>query len=163
MLVVVLIIGIIANFAVLSLGGRALDDRLDTEARRLEQVLRLALEEAEIKGVEIGFRHTDAGYHFIARDNEGQWQDYAQSGVLRPRNLPDPFFIELRVEGRAVPPAQEVEGEDRKLEPQVLLLSSGELTPFSLDLKAPRHPLGYRLQGDALGKLVLERQADTPS
>lgn len=160
-LVVVVIIGILATFATLSIGNRALDDRLDAEARRLEQVLKLASEEAEAKGVEIGFRYTQDRYEFLATDKDGRWAPYADAGPLRARAIPDPFYVELRVEGRPVPPAQDQTSRDQKIEPQILLLSSGEVTAFSMDLKASAYPAFYRLDVDALGKFTLARQDGT--
>ena len=54
LLVVVLLIGIIANFAVLSMSGRALTDKLSVEAQRLNQLVQLAAEEAQVKGLNLG-------------------------------------------------------------------------------------------------------------
>lgn len=163
-MVVVLIIGIMLTFATLSVGDRAAGDTLDLEARRLEELFRLALEEAELKGFEIGFRYTESQYQFLAVGGEGRWEPIAE-GPLRPRPIPLPLEIRLRVDGRPVPPAQDQapraasreDDEAPELEPQVLFLSSGELTPFSLDLTAAGVDAAHRLSGDLLGRLTLER------
>lgn len=151
-LVVVLIIGILLTFASLSIGDRALAERVETESRRMEQLFRLALEDAELKGYEIGFRLTDTRYEFLVIGPEGQWVPMDQ-GPLRPRLLTAPLLYALRVDGRAVPPARE--NPDKKIapEPQVLLLSSGEATAFSLDFSATGAPLAYRIEADALGRI----------
>jgi len=172
-LVVVLIIGILVTFASLSISNRALEDRLEFEARRLDKTLRLALEEAEIKGLLIGFRYLPDRYEFITLGEKGQWQPYA-SGPLRPHALTAPFEIELRVEGRVAPPAQEPEKSeekdardeddkeprkrDAKSEPQVLLLSSGEITAFVLALRAGELQSRYLIEADALGKFDFKRE-----
>lgn len=159
-MVVVVIVGILATLAVLSVGNRALDDRLDLEARRLNRVLQLAAEEAETKGIEIGLRITDQRVHLLALDSERHWADYAESGALRSRDIAAPFYIDLTVEGRAVPPAQETSGEDAeaKVEPQALLLSSGEVTPLRLLLRARGYRPYYQIEADALGRFTLTRQ-----
>ena len=68
--------------------------------------------------------------------------------------MPEPLRIQLSVEGRPVP----TESKDSEtLTPQVLLLSSGEASPFVLDLQAPGVKSFYRLEGDLFGRLKLER------
>lgn len=151
-LVVVLIIGIIVTFAMLSLGSRALDDQLETEARRLQQLFALANEEAAVQGADFGWRQTREGYEFLALDESGQWAGIA-AGPLRARALAEPLYLELRVEGRAVPPAAQGEAL-----PQVLLLSSGDTTAFRVDLRAAGYQPYFRLEGDALGRLRMARQ-----
>ena len=166
MLVVVLIIGILATFATLAIGNRSLDDKLQIEAQRLEKILQLASEEAEAKGIELGFRYTDSGYEFLALNADGLWEPYSEAGPLRERELPPPFYLELRVEDRPVPPAQKARGKDelakKPLKPQLFLLSSGELTPFALLLKAQNHPRYFRVQGEMLGKITLEQKTLEP-
>ncbi|HSW15464.1 MAG TPA: type II secretion system minor pseudopilin GspH [Solimonas sp.] len=114
-LVVVLIIGILVTFASLSISSRSLEDRLEFEARRIDQTLRLALEEAELKGLLIGFRYLPDRYEFLSPGQDGDWEAFT-AGPLRPRALTAPFEIELRVEGRVVPPAQESRKEKERRE-----------------------------------------------
>jgi general secretion pathway protein H len=171
LLAVIVIIGIIVTFASLSIGNRALDDRLEAEARRLEQLLKLAEDEADLKGIAIGLVFTREGYRFLASDTSSNWVDYAQSGVLRSRPLLQPFFTELRMEGRLIPaltgdaaaktdrkPDGNGQDEADKLKPQVLLLPGGQMTPFTLDLKAPDYPSYFRIEGDLLGRVTRERK-----
>lgn len=153
-LVVIAIIGTIVTFAVLSLGSRALDEQLETESERLYQLLAIAAEDAEIQSLDLGWRYTDRGYEFLALTTAGEWSPLQTSGSLRARTLPQPLFIDLSVEGRALPPS--APGEEL-VEPQVLLLSSGEVSSFRLDLKARGHKPYVRLQGDALGRLSKKR------
>lgn len=161
-LVVVLIIGIMLTFATLSVSDRATADKLDTEAQRLEQLFRLAQEEAELKGQELGFRYTDEQYQFLAVGPEGRWAPVAE-GPLRPRAIPQPLELSLRVEDRPVPPAQDGSGEkkdqgdEQAFKPQVLILSSGELTAFSLSVSARGLEGSYRISGTLIGRISLER------
>ncbi|MES2488463.1 MAG: type II secretion system minor pseudopilin GspH [Pseudomonadota bacterium] len=157
LLVVIVIIGILATFATLSIGNRALDDRLEVESKRLEQTLKLALEEAETKGIDIGFIYTQEQYQFLALDKSGLWAPYVASGPLRPRPIPAPFYLELRIEDRPVQPASDVP-DSKKIEPQILLLSSGEVTAFAVDIKAENYDPYYHIQADTLGKFQRERR-----
>lgn len=177
LLAVIVIIGIIVTFASLSIGNRALDDRLEAESKRIEQLLKLAEDEADLKGIPIGLVFTREGYRFLIGDPANRWVDYAQSGVLRSRPLMQPFFTELRIEGRLIPPlavadpsaaapppapagaeAGSEEDEATRLKPQVLLLPGGQMTPFTLDLKAPGYPSYFRIEGDLLGRVRRERR-----
>lgn len=169
----IVIIGILATFVSLSIGNRALDDRLEAESKRIEQLLRLAEDEADLKGVAIGLSFGETGYRFLVIDNSRNWVDYAESGLLRARSLLQPFYVELRIEGRLVPPAATgdaapkpvktragtAEDKDaKKIQPQVLLLPGGQLTPFSLDIRAPNYGSYFHLEGDALGRITRERR-----
>ncbi len=49
------------------------------------------------------------------------------------------------------------ENDAQRLTPQVLLLSSGEITPFVLELTAPGLTASYRIEADALGRIKRSR------
>lgn len=175
LLVVMVIIGVLATLVSLSVSGRAVDDRMHAESRRLEELLRLASDEAQAKGLELGFRQTTEGFEFLTPDSESARWVVLADGIFRPRQVPEPFYLELRVEGRVLRPvapaaspddeAQAATGEarkddERRIEPQVLILSSGEMTAFTLDLKLKDHAQFYRVEGSELGELKLQRQED---
>lgn len=175
LLVVMLIIGVLATMVSLSVSGRAADDRMQAESRRLEELLRLASDEAQAKGLELGFRQTTEGFEFLTPDSEsGAWAVLAE-GMFRPRQVQEPFFLELRVDGRLLRPATavpKVEDEDEedaapgrasvdktlRVEPQILILSSGEMTPFTLDLKLKDMTQFYRVEGNEMGELKSQRE-----
>jgi general secretion pathway protein H len=162
-MVVMFILAILATFISLKIGNRTLDDRLQTESERFEQLVRLAQEESEVKGVPIGLRFTTSGYQFLSLDDKGNWTDYS-AGALRPRPLAPPFFADLQVEGRAVPPAQDQQpgalalDQEQKLQPQILLLPGGEATAFAVDLRVQGYPYYFHVESDALGRMLDERR-----
>lgn len=180
--VVIVVIGVLASFASLGIGNRINDDKLSNEAERVKAILQLASEEAEAKGVDIGVRFTEGGYRLLVLDANRHWADYENSGALRRRQYAIPLGLRLTVDGHPAPlpkdltPAEEAEDgldksarfhtreEDaaRRITPQVLLLSSGEMTPFTLDMDAPGVRSGFRLEADALGRLKLARQTRQP-
>ena len=155
MLVVVVIIGVLAGFSVLSISTRSLDDRLGLEAERLEKLIALAAEEAEIQGIEIGLHLEKDRYEFLTLSPEGAWAPLTDNGALRQRSIPEPLQARLSVEGR---PANTSTTNSETLTPQVLLLSSGEVSPFVLELLAPGLKHSYRLESDVLGRFKLERK-----
>ncbi|AXQ29442.1 type II secretion system protein GspH [Solimonas sp. K1W22B-7] len=152
-MVVVVIIGIMLSFVTLPFGGRSVDDRIEFEAKRLDRTLRFALEEAEIKGVLIGFRYLPDHYEFLAPGKDGKWEPY-DLGPFRSHPFAAPLTLQLRVEDRVVPPAQETEKNDEKAEPkpQILLLPSGEVSAFRMVVGAGGSPTRYTVEADAMGK-----------
>lgn len=159
-MVVVLIIGILINFAVLSVGDRSLADTLDNESRRVERLLVLAQEEAELQGLLVGLRLTEDQLQWVGLGGDNRWMPYAESGALRSRPLTPPVAIALSIEGRRVPPAQTLEDAEVSMEPQGLFLSSGEATPMVLDLSAPPLDTIYRIEVDALGRVQRQQIRD---
>lgn len=151
-LVVVMIIGVLAGIAVLAIGLRPQGDRLELEARRLAALLELGAEEAQLRGIELGFARTQDGYQFLATvPDAGVWQVYEDSGPFRPRRFQVPLEAVLRVEQRLVPPPD----PQAEPEPEVLLLSSGEITPFELALRDPSGGEAWLIRGGPLDTIRL--------
>jgi general secretion pathway protein H len=163
-LVVIVIMSVLATFVGLKIGNRALDDRLQTESERFEQLMKLAQEESQVKGVPIGVRFTTSGYQFLSFNDKGQWVEYNQ-GALRTRLLLTPFYAELQVEGRMVAPAQDdkpgadLDNQKKKIQPQILLLPGGESSAFAVDVKAQNYPSYFHIESDVLGRIQRERRS----
>lgn len=156
-IVVVLIIGVIVSFAVLSVSGRAQDDRLENEARRLVELFRLASDEAILLGIELGFSSDDnEKYEFVTIGEEGRWVRYQENGPLRPRKLSDGMEIEVITEDFPIPKDKDKKKKnDEALVPSLLFLSSGELTPFQLLVSAVGAGQTYVIEGVLTGKVTM--------
>ena len=153
LLVVLLIIGIMVTFAGLSLRGDPLSEHLREETRRLAALLELAAEDALLEGRELAVRIEPDGYRFL-RLEQGRWLGLTE-GVLRPRPLPAGMELELRLQEEGSAPGAGEDEEDVE-RPQVYVLSSGEMTPFTLRLQAADRDLRYELRADRLGRLEWE-------
>ena len=136
-LVVVLIIGIITSMAVVStrvLGG---DHEMDQEAKRLVAVLTQAREDAMLEGRDVGLRLDASGYDFMHYDGRlGRWDLVAEDPLLRERKFPDGVGAGLWLESRPVrllPRSAPTERDP--LQPQVVLMASGDLVPFEVHLE----------------------------
>lgn len=135
---------------------------MDNEARRLGQLVGLAQEQAQQHGRELGFLHTPDGYVFLTLDAaKGVWVPVGD-GPLRARGLAAPLYLDLRVEGQPVPPTDPAREDAPPLVPQVLILSSGECSAFDLQVHARGFAGYYRVQGDVMGRVKVER-AESPS
>ena len=162
LLVVLLIIGVLATLAVLTVGDPRADN-LEREARRLAALMELAAEEAVIQGSELGIRVEHDGYSFwVYVPNE--WLPLTDDKLLRARELPDEIYLDLEVEGvpriglGKEPEDAKKKDEEKKKRPHLFLLSSGELTPafeiFVRDHELDHH---YVLAGTAVGELSLSK------
>ena len=146
-MVVVVIIGILINFAVLSLRSHSPLDQLNEEARRLESLLRIASEEALLRSRFIGVDITETGYGFLRLEEE-TWQPVDDT-LFRDRELPDGIEITLNT---SQPPSD----DEEKRTPEIILLNSGEITPFDLKISSEQSDDYFRLSGDETGELALE-------
>ena len=150
-MVVLVLVGIITSFALLSVGGGP-RTRLAEEARRLAALVELHQQEAILNGETRGIRFSRTGYALLTLGEKGEWQAPSADKALIQYTLPEEIILSLWVEDRAV---------DLKVPnklPQVLLLASGEITEFVAVFGltedfSPDAPL-YRVAGDALGRLT---------
>lgn len=166
-LAVIVIIGITITFASLSLSSRAGEDRLAAEAERLHALLVLASDEAIIQGEQIGLLVAADGYAFYHLE-DNQWIAYEQ-GSLRERRLPEGMTLYLSGDTEDRDKAFKIVAEsnpdqDKKsVSPQVYMLSSGELTPFTLQLRASHLKAHYQAEGDITGQIKIKRIGEQPT
>lgn len=150
MLVVVAIIGIILSFAALNLGGDRRADELSEESRRFAELLRLASEQAVLRGEEWGVQIDDEEYRFLIHRDDG-WAVREDDGLFRPRAFASDTELEIELEGRDL--VLESTGE---IKPTLLLLSSGEVSPFTAEFAASTTEYRYQVQADLFGDIRWE-------
>ncbi len=149
LLVVMLIIGLMTGVAVMSLSVTDHDEsRL--AAKRLISVMRLAHEEAEMQGRNLALGFWQRGWRFYQLDALGKWHPLRSGGLMRPRRVPSDLRFTLQLQGLDVALAPE-----DQTHPQVFLLASGEMQPFTLYIKQDGKRR-IRIQGDPLGQLRQE-------
>jgi len=165
--VVLVLIGIIFTFAMLSLGGDDLGELMEQETNRMMTLLDLASDEAVLRGEELAVLFSEDGYEFLVLNNvEGRWQRTEEDSLLKSYALPADIELRLEIEGEppiltaAAAGIEEVEDEtldeEEELQPQVFILSSGEMTPFTVILMSPQSRLRYHLTASLLGTLSRE-------
>ena len=143
LLVVVVIMGIVSAMVLLSFGILDDDRALQQQARRMSSLIELATDEAVMQGRDFGLEFMQHGYRFVEHDPlVDQWYEVIGDDLLRPRTLEEGMEFELRLEDRPVVLAEEAadtEVDEGSVErngylPHVVILSSGEVTPFNLRL-----------------------------
>ena len=151
---VVLIIGIILTFAVLKVGDRSRAETAGQEAERLAALLKLSSEESVLQAREFALQLTAGGYEFLMLDKD-EWKTLKDDDLLRPRRLPTNVELSATIEGDSA-----ARDERDQQQPRIYLLSSGEMTAFTLDLRDTKSH--FRLQGEPNGKLVLSEPEAAP-
>ncbi len=150
-LVVMFIVSVMTGLAIANLPSFVRTGDLDVESDRLATLLEMAREEALQSAEEYGFRADRTGYTFLIFDDiKGEWQEL-EARPFQPRLLSDGIEIQLRVEDNDITLLSE-EGEEQR-EPPVLLLSSGETTPFELTLAMPAERTERTLVADGYNRL----------
>jgi len=155
LLVVIVLLGIPVSVAVLSVGSSSTSRELRDEARRLAALIGVLSDEAVLDSREYGLLVNSEGYRVLRYDEAAtRWLEVERRKVHK---VPDWMRLDLELDGtplELVAPTQreddraglssEGERTERRaprLEPQLLILSSGELSPFSLRL-SERKPRG---------------------
>ena len=165
-LIVVVLVAILTAAAINTINFVADEADAKTEAQRIAALATLAAEEAVLTGREYGLRIDDETLEFLLFDDlTRQWQPLADDRIFHPRPIPESIRLELVLEGQAVMLGGEAEDttmpaedEDEAVEPpQLMFLSSGEITPFTLTV-AERGPDGdtWTVEGDLLGRMTTE-------
>ena len=175
LLVTLVIIGIAVGAVVLSFG--VVRDTPATEAALADLASQVALarDEAALQGRNFGLRFYPDGYAFFDLDPDtGAWTTLSGDELLARTTFDDALLPSLTVEDRRVELEPPVEADDDDEEalidafgnvieragevPHVLILSSGEVTPFEIELEMIGSDDYMRLEADFFGDMTLERE-----
>ena len=171
LLVVLVIIGIVVGVAVISLSALGRNPPAKAAAQELADLTGLAAEQAVMQGQEYGLRIEPHAYAFYTYDGRS-WSVIKDDNLFHRRELGAELSLYLELEGTPVklaPPPSTAEvasstpGDTTSQPlPQVLLLSSGELAPFTISVSSDADPAAYTIKGSlADGVQLIEPDAKT--
>ncbi len=164
-LVVVLIIGVLASVVTLSFTGGNLEQELRGEAERAALRMELARSNALQRNREWGVVVEEGGYRFVELDPyNAAWVEQTErplQAVIMPANV----RLALETEGFELPQLtlwdiQDDDEEERGLEPNLIIFSSGELTPFTLTLQPQWESTPWTVTSDGLSRVRAERDEE---
>jgi len=164
----VTIIGLLAGAVVLSTGNVRADRDIEREARRLSSLIELVREEAIMQSREHAILFTPTGYQFYVYDYQTeQWAEPPNDALLTPRELDEGIELELlQVEDRnlVLDPAsleadEDDDEEDDGPQPQVMILSSGEMTAFEATFLQESIDARITVSADLAGMLTITKDA----
>ncbi|WP_407362464.1 type II secretion system minor pseudopilin GspH [Pseudomonas luteola] len=129
LMVVLVIIGCLVSLAALSLGGSS-NKELRNEAERLAALLTVLSEEAVLDNREYGLLIKDKRYETLVYDPIlTQWNSLGQKYALNSE-----IKLALKLDGMRLMLPVSISENSEKEKPQIMILSSGEFTPFQVRL-----------------------------
>ena len=160
-ILLVLVLLSVASVAVISTLPQKSSDDAKQQAQALYHRLQLLNEEAILSGKDYGVRFDEkrSSYQLLALSEKG-WQKLSDDELPQSTALPDGLAMVLQLGGnvwkdedRLFKPGSlfdedmfsEVEDEKKVPTPQVFIMSSGELTPFSIAI----YPQNLSVEQDA--------------
>ncbi len=161
---VLVLVAIMAGFAVISLGDGSRDRAIEQEGRRLLALLNLLRDEAILGGEVRAVGFAPQAYHFLrlyrVDERSYEWLPDAQDTTLRTRDL---AFLDLELVLYLDNLPQSLNPRLTHPPPQVFFGDTGEITPFVLQLRdAHERRVLWTLEGYADGQFALMRAADDP-
>jgi general secretion pathway protein H len=151
-LVTLVIMGLLAGLAALSVGGTAERAARD-EADRLLQLLFYASDEATMQGEELGLLVEEESYRILRLDPETETWQAASEKPFGEHTLPGGLTLEIEL-GDA-PRAGRAGSDPENPVPGILLLSSGEISAFRMDFRLDRRPEPVAIiESDGSGSLT---------
>ncbi|MFC1507938.1 type II secretion system minor pseudopilin GspH [Pseudomonadota bacterium] len=150
------------------------EDKVKEEAARFHHLVQLLGEDALLNGIDYGIRIERHRYQFLELTSK-DWQPIAESRFFTDVEVGDD--IDLRVEmggyswqdkDRLFKPGSlfdedlfaEQTDKDKIKPPQIVVMASGEYTPFTLAFEVDGVNRFWRIQADELGQLFLLRPGD---
>ncbi len=121
-LIVLVIIGITFGFALIAFGDFGESRRILFSAEQLVNTLRLAQQQAILETSTLGLRIDKLGYQVVQLNNKAQWKPISDKGVFKMTYFPQDTRITLKTINPTSVGA-----------PAIIISSSGELTPFTLN------------------------------
>lgn len=179
-LVVIVIIGVIVSAATLAIGVLGGDREAEDETRRFWAVLRQAREEAELQGIDLAVYVAAGAYEFMRLDQRTNiWVPMQGDALYVPRELPEglrfrmwlesrEIVLKPRLPQRVVPTPEKDEDEPRSQRlvqnsnenppPQIMVLSSGEIMPFEVQIERDGAEALWRVVAQPDNDLRIERR-----
>ena len=176
LLVVLVVIGIAVGLVLLSPNVIREPPPLQTAVNELASRIALARDEAALQGRNFGIRFYPDGYEFFDLDpDNGVWTTLQGDELLGRADFADDVLPSLEVEERDVElkaatntdeedddgPLLDAFGNTIELAgevPHVVILASGEVTPFVVELEALGSDEYVRLEGDFFGSLDIDTE-----
>jgi general secretion pathway protein H len=188
-MVVLLLVGLAAGYVMYNAFGSSQADQLKNQAQRLQVLVDMASDFAVLNQRQLGvrFEQKDNEYYFVYLDDEDKWQRLEDEEMYATHTVPEPFTFtlnlddlpwdvedrlfdrdlfdeELSVSDEGVEIGNE---EDKPLPPpQILIMSSGEITPFTLSFNYEgsfdEDPVYFSVQNQELPPLLLEGPLEQP-
>ena len=184
-MLVIFLMGMTVTGVVMTLNTAGPDKQLKKHAARFIGVLELAEEEALLSSIEMGLIIEEQQYQFVYLDDNDKWSVFTDSKWFAKKQLEEEdILLSLELAGlkaqgsllgeRKLFAEDEslfedngglFEGDDKeaRIDPDIFIYSSGEITDFTLTFTYMDADLGdtsIKVQFDEYGKLMINSTAD---
>ncbi|NCP65918.1 MAG: type II secretion system minor pseudopilin GspH [Paraglaciecola sp.] len=189
-MMVLVIMGIAASAIVFNAAGKNSSAELQKQSQRFEVVFNMVADYAILNQQTLGLRvePDQNSYHFLRLDDNQQWQVMPDAPLFADYVLPEDFKLELNLDDLPWDTEENLFSNDlfnerlsvsedgvqigdeaeKKLEPpQILILPSGDITPFSMLFAfepqfGNQQPVYFRINGEDSTPLSHEGPLDVP-
>ncbi len=177
LLVTLVVIGIAVGLVLLNTNVIRDKPLTETALTDLAAQVALARDEAALQGRNFGVRFYPDGYEFLDLDPDtGAWTTISDDELLARFTFEDDLLPSLFVEDRRIELEPPVDAEDDDEEelidafgnvieraaevPHILILASGEVTPFEFELEMIGSDDYMRLEADFFGDMEMTAERD---
>ena len=178
LLVALFVVVIITSLVTLAVNSGGRDIELEARAKSLVDIAGFALDEAQMRGVDMGLLLEKTleggdnlyGYGWRERTPRGWRRPLVDKDIFVDRPFPEGIELTLELEDSvvdlsdALEQAQQDSGAGEKaieITPQVIFYSSGEVTEGAIELRASAtDELLWRIEWDLLGRFSLLRRGE---
>ena len=186
-MLVIVLVGLMVSVIQFSASGDKAEETLEMSSKRFAGVFNIAAEYGMLNNLELGLMIDKNGYQFLGYDGE-KWTDVSENLLFSRYELPEGVELVLQLDDLPIEEPQlfdtkvfnelqeankdpddeldedvdsESNIEEKKLIPQIYILSSGEITPFSLRFKIvendfPEPKLHFKVTGLYTTPLTVE-------
>lgn len=172
-ILVLLLMSIGIYSVVMSVSGSSEQKIVEQQAKRLAALVQYAQEQALLTGYDYGIYSDAERYQFVRMEKQ-RWIKL-DDRIFKEKVFEQPYFIELSLEDAELEEQGYGSGSlgfeegdlfekdfiteevKQSIVPQVLLLSSGEVTPFKLIFAYEDSQNRWQVSSDDLGQLTIER------
>lgn len=155
-LVVVFIVGILTGTVILGFTGADSEQALKGAAERLAVRVELARQYALQRNREWGIFVRDDTYSFAEFDPQSSTWVEREGRPFAQNDLPEAVRLKVTTEGVGELPF--ADGEDL---PQIVVFSSGEITPFTITLAPDWESIPWEVTSDGLSRAEARREGDS--
>ena len=129
--------------------------QLEREQLRLQSLLNFAADEAVLQGLLLGLTTDQRHYQLVFFDTDSQAWQTREDRHFAAYSLPEPITVSITLDGESLTEQEQQQiallskaSGVEQVEPAMLFLSSGEITPFTLTLQHPLAEKPLQLSSD---------------
>jgi len=183
-MLVIFLMGMVVTGVVMTMNTAGPDRQLKKEAARFIGVLELAEEEALLSSIEMGLVIEEQQYQFVYLDDNDRWAVFENSKFFTKKELEEDMLISLELAGLKAEGSLlgdrklfadddglfeddgglfEGDKKETRIEPDVFIYSSGEITDFTVTFTYMDADLGdssVKVSFDEYGKLMINTTTD---